>query len=281
MSETNKVWLITGASRGLGAAIARAALEAGHSVVAAARNPDTLAEALGGPNERLLPVALDVTHPEDAQAAVSAAMARFGRIDVLVNNAGYGQLGAFEEVSAEDITRQFETNVFGLMHVTRAVLPVLRSQRSGHIFNLSSIGGKRGGDRYSIYAASKFAVEGFSESLSAELAPFGIRVTVVEPGFFRTDFLETSSVRYGSHRVDDYADASAASQAFYEDRSGQQAGDPAKLALALLTLAADPNPPTRFAVGSDAFAVVMQKDADEVAEAERWRALTISTDFAE
>ena len=281
MSDSSKVWFVTGASRGLGAAIARAALEAGHSVVAAARNPDTLAETLGGPSERLLPVALDVTRPEDAQAAVTAATAQFGRIDVLVNNAGYGQLGAFEEVSAEDITRQFETNVFGLMHVTRAALPVLRQQRSGHIFNMSSIGGKRGGDRYSIYAASKFAVEGFSESLSAELAPFGIRVTVVEPGFFRTDFLEASSVRYGSHRIDDYADGSAQSQAFYEDRSGQQAGDPAKLALALLTLAADPAPPTRFAVGSDAFAVVMQKDADEIAEAEQWRALTISTDFAE
>ena len=280
MSDHSKVWLITGASRGLGAAIARTALEAGHRVVATARNPDTLTEALGGPNERFLPVALDVTRPEDA-AAAAAATARFGRIDVLVNNAGYGQLGAFEEVSAEDIMRQFETNVFGLMHVTRAVLPVLREQRSGHIFNLSSIGGKRGGDRYSIYAASKFAVEGFSESLSAEMAPFGVHVTVVEPGFFRTDFLKTSSVRYGSQTIDDYADGSAASQAFYEDRSGQQAGDPVKLAQALLTLAAAPAPPTRFAVGSDAFAVVMQKDAEEVAEAERWRALTVSTDFAE
>ena len=281
MSDHSKVWLITGASRGLGAAIARTALEAGHRVVATARNPDTLTEALGGPNERFLPVALDVTRPEDAAAAVASATARFGRIDVLVNNAGYGQLGAFEEVSAEDIMRQFETNVFGLMHVTRAVLPVLREQRSGHIFNLSSIGGKRGGDRYSIYAASKFAVEGFSESLSAEMAPFGVHVTVVEPGFFRTDFLKTSSVRYGNQTIDDYADGSAASQAFYEDRSGQQAGDPVKLAQALLTLAAAPAPPTRFAVGSDAFALVMQKDAEEVAEAERWRALTVSTDFAE
>lgn len=282
MADTDqKTWFITGASRGLGTAIARAALEAGHTVVAAARNLDTLTEALGGPNERLLPVALDVTDAAAAERAVQEAVARFGRIDVLVNNAGYGQFGAFEEVSPEEVQRQFAVNVFGLMHVTRAVLPTLRRQQRGHIFNLSSIGGIQGGDRYPLYAASKFAVEGFSESLSAELAPFGISVTVVEPGFFRTDFLESTSVQYGTLVVEDYAAESRASRAFYEDRSGKQAGDPAKLAEALLTLAADPAPPTHFAVGSDAVAVVSQKYADAQAEVEQWRALSVSTDIDE
>lgn len=280
-STDQKTWLITGASRGLGAAIARAALEAGHSVVAAARRLDTLTEALGGPNDRLLPVALDVTDAAAAERAVQEGVARFGSIDVLVNNAGYGQFGAFEEVSPEEGQRQFDVNVFGLMHVTRAVLPTLRRQKRGHIFNLSSIGGIRGGNRYSLYAASKFAVEGFSESLSAELAPFGIFVTVVEPGFFRTDFLESSSVQYGTLAVEAYAEGSQASRAFYEDRNGKQAGDPAKLAEALLMLAAAPAPPTRFAVGSDAVAVVSQKYADAQAELDKWRALSVSTDFAE
>jgi len=274
-----QVWLITGANRGLGAAIARAALDAGHTVAAGARNPASLAAALGDAGTRLLPVALDVTDSQAAGTAVREAVARFGRIDVLVNNAGYGQFGTFEEVSAEAVRQQFDVNVFGLMEMTRAVLPAMRRQRSGHIFNISSIGGFRGGDRFSAYAASKFAVEGFSESLAAELAEFGIRVTVVEPGFFRTDFLETSSVQYGSAEIEDYAEASAARRSFYDERSGSQAGDPAKLGEALVKLANDPQPPTRFPVGTDAVVVVEGKLAHVQAEVERWRELSVSTDF--
>lgn len=280
MADTQKVWLITGANRGLGQAIARAALKAGDSVVAGARNLDTIAGALGAASPTLLPAALDVTDTGAADAAVSAAVERFGRIDVLVNNAGYGQFGAFEETGMEAMRRQFETNVFGLMNVTHAVLPIMRRQRSGHVFNISSIGGFRGGDRYSAYAASKFAVEGFSESLSAELAEFGVRVTVVEPGFFRTDFLQDSSVQYGSAEIEDYAEASAASRAFYDERSGKQAGDPAKLGEALVKLAADPYPPTRFPVGSDAVGVIEGKLAHVQAEVDRWRELSVSTDFS-
>ena len=276
---THKIWLITGANRGLGLAIARAALDAGDSVVATARNPRAVTDALGAASPALLPVALDVTSAEAADAAVSAALAQFGRVDVLVNNAGYGQLGAFEEVGMDAMRRQFETNVFGLMTVTQAVLPILRRQRSGHIFNLSSIGGFRGGDRASAYAASKFAVEGFSESLGAELAAFGIRVTVVEPGFFRTDFLEDTSVQYGHIEIADYTEASAATKAFYDDRNGKQAGDPAKLGAALVRLASDPKPPVRFPVGSDAVEVVEGKLASVQTEVDRWRELSLSTDF--
>ncbi len=277
--NSGRIWLITGANRGLGAAIARAALDAGDSVVAGARNPDTIAGALGAASPTLLPVALDVTDADAADAAVSAAVERFGRIDVLVNNAGYGQLGAFEEIGMEAMRRQFETNVFGLMNVTHTVLPAMRRQRSGHIFNISSIGGFRGGDRFSAYAASKFAVEGFSESLSAELAEFGIRMTIVEPGFFRTDFLETNSVQYGSQEIEDYAEASAARRSFYDERSGRQAGNPAKLGEALVKLANDPHPPVRFPVGTDAVGVVEEKLAHVQAEVERWRELSVSTDF--
>lgn len=279
MNDGSKIWFITGANRGLGAAIAHAALANGDAVVAAARNPASVTEALGEAGERLLPVALDVTDIGAAEAAVQAAIAQFGRIDVLVNNAGYGQFGAFEEIAPEAIERQFATNVLGLMHVTRAVLPSMRGRHSGHIFNMSSIGGYQGGDRYSIYAASKFAVEGFSESLSAELAEFGIKVTVVEPGFFRTDFLEGSSVRYGDTVVDDYAASSATSRAFYEQHSGKQAGDPAKLAAALVALVAAPTPPVRFAVGADAVEVVLQKNAHVQAEVDQWRALSTATAF--
>lgn len=280
MSEINgKVWLITGASRGMGAAIARAALDAGNTVVAGARNIASVTEALGDAGPRLLPVALDVTDAQAAEAAVRAAVEKFGRIDVLVNNAAYGIYGAFEEITPEETAQEFATNVFGLMNVTRAVLPIMRHQRSGRIFNTSSLAGYRGGDRGSIYCSSKFAVEGFSESLTAELAPFGIHVTVVEPGFFRTDFLKNSSVRFGSNFIEDYAAGTAARKEFFEQRDGKQAGDPARLGLALVKLANTPEPPTRFQAGTDTLEVVKQKNAQVQAEMDRWRELSASTDF--
>ncbi|XQU71491.1 hypothetical protein OJJOAM_004280 [Cupriavidus sp. H18C1] len=205
-----KTWFITGAARGIGACIARAALDAGDNVVATGRDPRPIERALPGHGERLLALRLDVTDPAQACDAVDRAVATFGRIDVLVNNAGYGQLGMFEENSADDVLKQFDTNVHGTLHVTRAVLPVMRRQRAGRIFNLSSIGGMVGFEGASIYCAAKFAVEGFSESLALEVARFGIQVTIVQPGFFRTDFLDGSSVRYGAEAIPDYVSASAA-----------------------------------------------------------------------
>ncbi len=277
---SQNVWFITGASRGIGAETVKAALAAGDKVVATGRNRAQLEAAFGGETAHLLPLALDVTRPEQAQAAVEAAVAHFGRIDVLVNNAGYGQLGLFEEVSAAAIERQYATNVFGLFHVTRAILPVMRRQRSGRVFNLSSMGGAIGFPYASIYCSTKFAVEGFSESLALDVADFGIRVTIVEPGFIRTDFLDDRSIRYGDETIDDYAAVSARLRDEYASYNHRQGGDPAKLAAALVTLAASAQPPMRYAAGSDAFERISGKLAGVRAELEHWQALSASVDGA-
>ena len=277
-TPTPRTWFITGAARGLGAAIARAALDAGDNVVVAGRNRDALIKVVGENSNRVLSVALDVADLTAARPAVEAALARFGRIDVLVNNAGYGHLGLFEETTAADAQTQYDTNVFGLMAVTRAVLPSMRANRSGRIFNVSSIGGMVGGESGTLYCASKFAVEGFSESLAQEVARFGIQVTIVEPGFFRTDFLDQSSVRYGSRQIADYAEASAALKSFYDGRSRNQAGDPAKLGQALVTLVNAPQQPVRWAAGSDGLSLIQGKINSLQAELDAWKALTLSTD---
>lgn len=277
-TPTQKTWLVTGAARGLGAAIARAALDAGDRIVVAGRNRDALVQAFGPDSDTVLSLALDVTDAAAVQTGVEAVVARFGRIDVLVNNAGYGHLGIFEELTAQDDRAQFDTNVFGLFDMTRAVLPIMRAQRSGHVFNISSGGGMVGGASGSIYCATKFAVEGFSESIAQELAPFGVHVTIVEPGFFRTDFLDASSVRYGANPIADYAEASAALRGFYDARSHNQAGDPAKLGQAMLVLANAENPPVRWTAGTDAVAMVEGKMAGVKAELDAWRALSLSTD---
>lgn len=275
----SKVWFITGASRGIGLEIALAALAAGHSVVATGRNAAAITEALGPAHPHLLALALDVTDPHQTGAAVSAATDRFGRIDVLVNNAGYGQLGMFEESSPEEVHQQFRVNVFGTLDVTRAILPGMRAQRSGYIVNITSIGGLRGGAGASLYCATKFALEGLSESLAAELAPFGIHVTAVEPGFFRTDFLDSSSVRYANQSVADYREASQQLRSFYDERSHQQAGDPARLATALLKLAAHPEPPLHFLAGTDAIAVLEARIERDQHQLATWRQLSASTDL--
>lgn len=273
-----KTWFVTGAARGLGAGIARAALDAGDRVVVAGRNRDALIKAFGPDSDTVLAVALDVTDAAAIAAAVETAMARFGRIDVLVNNAGYGHLGIFEETTAQDAHSQFDTNVFGLFDMTRAVLPVMRAQRSGHVFNVSSVGGMVGGASGSIYCASKFAIEGFSESIAQEVSPFGVHVTIVEPGFFRTDFLDATSVVYAAHPIADYAQASAALRQFYEARSHNQAGDPARLGQALVTLANTETPPVRWAAGTDAVGMIEGKIAGLTTELEAWRDLSASTD---
>jgi NAD(P)-dependent dehydrogenase (short-subunit alcohol dehydrogenase family) len=274
MSFHPPTWFITGAARGIGAHTVQAALAAGHNVVATARNHRHITAS----HDRLLALDLDVTVEAQAHTAVQAAVARFGRIDVLVNNAGYGQLGLFEENTAADAQAQFATNVFGLFHVTRAVLPVMRQQRAGRVFNLSSIGGMRGAQGASLYCATKFAVEGFSESLAEELAPFGIHVTLIEPGYFRTDFLDNQSVRYGGQPIADYAATSAQIAAAYAARNHQQAGDPARLAAVLLQLAAHPAPPLRFAAGSDAVAVIGAKIEALREELAAWQGVSVTTD---
>jgi NAD(P)-dependent dehydrogenase (short-subunit alcohol dehydrogenase family) len=277
-SVMQKTWFITGASRGLGTEIAKAALRAGDRVVATGRKREALIDALGADCDHLLSVALDVTDAAQSKAAVNAAVSRFGTIDVLVNNAGYGQLGFFEENTAASIKAQFDTNLFGVFNVTSAALPVMRSARQGRIFNLSSLAGFRGAEFGSLYCASKFALEGFSESLAQELAPFGIFVTIVEPGPFRTDFLASESVRFGDRVVADYDSRRAQIQASFEQRNGQQPGDPVKLAEAMVRLATEEKPPMRFIAGSIAVDSADAKFAGMQAELDHWRALSVSTD---
>src|SRR6267378_1685048 len=246
-----KIWFITGAARGMGADFAKAALAAGHAVVATGRDTDAVAKAVGK-SEDLLVVKLDVTNRADAEAAARAAVDRFGRIDVLVNNAGNFFAGYFEELTPEQIERQVGTLLIGAMNVTRAVLPVMRKQRSGHIVSISSTAGIVGFAFCSAYAASKFGVEGWMESLQPEVAPFGITTTIVNPGFFRTELLTQESTDYAEPSLEDYAERTAAQQAWWKAQNGRQGGDPAKLAQALVTIASEAQPPRRFIAGADA-----------------------------
>jgi NAD(P)-dependent dehydrogenase (short-subunit alcohol dehydrogenase family) len=275
----NKVWIVTGSATGIGAGIARAALDAGESVVATDLDSDQLSEAYAGYGDRVMVQHLDIRDADQARDVVRAAMARFGRIDVLVNNAGYGQFGPFEQVETEAVERQFSTNVFGTMNVTREVLPVLRRQRSGHIINMSSNGGFRGVKGGSMYSATKFAIEGFSESLAEEIAGFGIKVTIVEPGAFRTGFLNPGAIRYGTHVIDDYEDYWASARAVFEQRAGTQIGDPARLGNAVVTIVNSEEPPLRFVAGPDAVAIVEGKLRSVSAELHDWRELSMSTSY--
>jgi NAD(P)-dependent dehydrogenase (short-subunit alcohol dehydrogenase family) len=272
-----KVWFITGASRGFGVDIARAALDRGDSVVATARNPQTVIDALGErPN--LLAVKLDVAVEADAAPAARKAIDTFGRIDVLVNNAGYGLLGAVEESSDAEVKAVFEVNVFGLLNVTRAVLPYMRAARKGHIMNISSIGGYAAYPGWGVYGSTKFAVEGLSEALSLELAPLGIYSTVVEPGFFRTDFLSPSSLSSTKDRIEDYAETVGAMRTFAAGADHKQPGDSKKLATAILKLADAEKPPVRLPLGTDTVAKIRHKNADVNEELNRWLEVATSTD---
>lgn len=281
MPKNGKVWLITGASRGLGLDMARAALRVGDEVVATARNSDDLIERIGTATDALLATSLDVTDRLSIESTVSKAVERFGRIDVLVNNAGYGQMGFFETVGRDAVERQFAVNVFGLMEVMRHVLPIMREQESGHIFNISSIGGARGYPGSSIYCASKFTVEGLSEGLAAEVAQFGIRVTIVEPGFFRTDFLDRSSAMYSDIEIAAYQAQNEEHKSTFDEISHNQPGDPSLLGDAMVKLSRDDNPPIRFAAGSDALKLIGTDFANRQLELAIWSDLTASTDFAE
>jgi len=274
-----RTWFITGASRGFGELFVKEALAAGDAVVATARNPNHVTERFGS-HPKLFPVRLDVTREEEAQRAVALAIARFGRIDVLVNNAGYGLLGAVEEASAKEVEGQFATNVFGLLAVTRAVLPHMRRQREGRIINISSIGGYEAYPGWGVYGATKFAVEGLSEAMAHELQPLGIHVTVVEPGFFRTDFLDSISLSKTAREIDDYDATVGAVRRVAASANHAQPGDPVKLAKALLAIVNAPNPPRRLPLGSDTVQRIEQKNRFVEAELAEWRALALSTDFA-
>ncbi|MGJ7535599.1 MULTISPECIES: SDR family oxidoreductase [unclassified Variovorax] len=270
-----KIWFITGAGRGLGVDIAKAALAAGHVVVATGRDPVKVAAAIGS-HADLLSVKLDVTRLDDAQAAVEAAIAKFGRIDVLVNNAGNFYAGFFEELSPEQVRNQIETLLFGPMNVTRAVLPMMRKQRSGLVLTISSTAGIAGGMFCTAYAAAKFGVEGWMESLAPELAPFGIRTMLVEPGFFRTELLTADSTTFAEPNIDDYAERTRETVAAWSSMSGKQGGDPAKLADAIVRLAALEEPPARFAAGADAVQTFEAKANALLAQAGAHRDLSTS-----
>jgi NAD(P)-dependent dehydrogenase (short-subunit alcohol dehydrogenase family) len=271
-----KVWFITGAGRGLGVHIAKAALAAGHAVVGTARKADSVTRALGE-HDDLLPVDLDVTDPAAAAAAVRSTLERFGRLDVVVNNAGSFQAGFFEEMPAENFRSQIETTFFGPVTVTRAALPQLRAQRSGLVMTISSTAGiSVAGDFLTAYAASKFGLEGFMEGLAPEVAPFGIRTMLVEPGFFRTELLSPQSTQYAEPSIEDYAERTAATVQVWQGMDGKQGGDPAKLADALVQLAALEEPPVRFAAGADAVETFHEKARALLAQAAAHRELSVS-----
>ena len=266
-----QIWLITGAGRGLGVELAKAALAAGHAVVATARRAESIADALGE-HDDLLAVALDVTDPAAAAAAVQATVERFGKLDVVVNNAGSFQAGFFEEITPEAYRSQIETTLFGPVNVTRAVLPQLRAQRSGLVVTISSTAGiAAGGEFLTAYAASKFGVEGFMEGLAPEVAPFGIRTMLVEPGFFRTELLTPQSTQYADPSIADYADRSTSTVEAWKNMDGKQGGDPAKLAVALVELAALQDVPVRFAAGADAVEVFETKARTLLTQADAHR----------
>jgi NAD(P)-dependent dehydrogenase (short-subunit alcohol dehydrogenase family) len=274
MTDKN-VWFVTGAGRGMGVDIAKAALAAGHAVVATGRNTTVVAKALGAADDLLI-VKLDVTRPEDAKAAVARGVERFGRIDVLVNNAGNFYAGFFEEISPEDFRAQIETNLFGPVNVTRATLPVLRAQRSGLIVTISSTGGITGQAFVSAYSAAKFGVEGWMESLAEEIAPFGIRTMLVEPGFFRTELLTDLSTVWPEASIDDYAEKTRATVAGWKKMNGLQGGDPAKLATALIQLTRQGEPPRRWPAGADAVETFEKKAKELLDQAHAHRTLSAS-----
>ena len=274
-----KVWFITGAGRGMGADFARAVLAAGHQLVATGRDVERLTTTLG-PSDDLLAVTLDVTRRDDAEAAVEVAIERFGRIDVLMNNAASFYAGFFEELTSEQVERQLATSLVGPMNVTRAVLPVMRRQRAGHLISISSSAGLAAGAEFvSAYAASKFGLEGWMEALRIEVAPFGIHTTIVNPGFFRTELLTEQSTSYAAPSIADYDERRAPLLAYWKSQNGRQSGDPARLAQALLTIASQEPPPRRFIAGADAIGTAEQKIAALKEDIEYDRELSTSLDF--
>lgn len=273
-----QTWMITGSSRGIGRAVAEAVLAAGHTLMATARDPETLHDLVSRYGDRIRTARLDVTNPAQIDAAVEETLAAFGRIDVVANIAGYGNIGSIEDTSLEDIRAQIETNLFGTINVTRAVLPSMRTRRAGHIIQFSSVGGRIGSTGRAAYSAAKWGVEGFSEVLATETAPLGIKVTIIEPGGFRTDFAGTSSKMLAGRP--EYDATVGAAERFQREYDGRQPGDPAKAAAVIVAVAALPDPPLRLLLGSDAVRIVEQADRAKAAADLQWRYLSVSTDYA-
>lgn len=274
--SNSKVWLVTGTSRGMGTEIVKSALKAGHKVVATGRDTAKVAKAIGQSSDNLFIVKMDVTNPKEIEEAVKAAALKFGTIDVLVNNAGNFYAGFFEELSPKQVELQLATNLLGPMNVTRSVLPIMRKNRSGHIISISSSAGLVGYEYCTAYAASKFGVEGWMESLQFEIAPFGIHTTIVEPGFFRTGLLEPTSTTWSENVVEDYSARNAELRPFWESMNGKQGGDPAKLAEGLIQIASQKEPPKRWLAGADAIAEAERKANDLLAQANAYRELSSS-----
>lgn len=273
-----KVWFITGAARGIGLEILKAVLETGDNVVATVRSSaESLADKLGNP-ENLQVVLLDITDEQQAIAAANQAVQKFGQIDVLVNNAGYGLLSAVEEATADEVRKNFETNVFGLLNVTRAVLPHMRKKRSGHIINISSVGGLSGYIGWGVYGSTKFAVEGLTEAFALELAPLGIHATVVAPGFFRTEFLDAASLTRSSHIISDYDETVGEMRKFATQANKKQPGDPVKLAKAIVKVANAEKPPVHLPLGKDSLQRYREKTANFEKDIEAWYDVITGTD---
>jgi len=276
--ENNKVWFVTGASKGLGLALVKKLLSEGYKVAATSRNLSDLNKAVDAHNGQFLPLAVNLTNEDSVQEAVELAVKAFGKIDVVVNNAGYGLLGGIEELTDREARDNFEINVFGSLNVIRKALPYLRAQKSGHILNISSIGGFTGAFAGGgIYCATKFAVNGFSETLSAEVAPFGIKVTIVQPGYFRTNFLSAGSLAVPQNQIADYQNVRDTVNFHQNDMDKQQAGDPEKAAAAMISITNEANPPLNLFLGEDAYGLVEKKLAFVQNELEAWKDLTLST----
>jgi NAD(P)-dependent dehydrogenase (short-subunit alcohol dehydrogenase family) len=274
----SKVWLITGSSRGLGRAFTEAILEAGDCVVAAARNPEQLADLKQKYGEKIRTVVLDVTNEAQAKSAFEVAISSFGSLDVLVNNAGFGNVSPVEDTSLADFRAQIETNLFGVIIMTKAVLPYFRERRAGHIVQVTSISGRIGPAGRAPYAAAKFGVEGFSESLSREMAPLGVKVTIIEPGGFRTDFAGASTELHEGRP--EYASTVGASVSFQKSYNGNQPGDPRKAAAALLHVVSLPEPPLRLLLGRDSYAAAEKSGLEKLETDRTWKDLSTSTDFS-
>lgn len=273
-----RVYLITGTSSGFGRALAEAVLERGDAAVLTARRVESVADLAERHPDRSLAVRLDVTDAEERRRAVASAVERFGRVDVLVNNAGQGSLGAVEEFSSEQTRRHFEVNCFSVIEMTREVLPFMRRQRSGHVLNVSSVGGVASVGGFALYCATKFAVEGFSEGLRDEVAPLGIRVTLVEPGAFRTAFAGESNVR-PERTIEEYSQVTEPLRQYLYGSSGKQPGDPRKAALAMIAAVESAEPPLRLMLGADAYDLWEKKRAEREADYEKWREVGVNTAF--
>ncbi|MFC4476834.1 oxidoreductase [Flavobacterium chungangensis] len=278
--ENNKVWFITGASKGLGLELAKKLLAEGFKVAATSRNEASLSAALGKASENFLPLEMDLVDEKSVKTAIDKAVNHFKTIDVLVNNAGYGLLGALEELTDAEARKNYEVNVFGLLNVIRNAMPILRTNQSGHIFNISSVGGYYGEfPGWGIYCSTKFAVAGLTESLAAEIKPFGVHATIVYPGYFRTDFLKDSSLLVPENPIAEYKEVRQSESAHKDDINENQPGDPIKLAEALIKVSQDQNPPLHLFLGEDAFNMANQKIASVQKELEGWKSVSVSTGF--